>query len=195
EQEDLKEDDRAHASAMMAQAYIDLAIQDSAVAYISTAAELTDDKDLKGRYLFIKGQLYDQLGKKDSADLAFDEVIDLHRKTSRIYYVNAHIAKLHNMDVRGADRVAALELLEDLAENRENRPYLDKIYFQMGDYFYGTDSTDIAVDFYNRSLSEVSDDTYLRSLNYQTLGNIYFDAANYRAAGAYYDSTLSNLNQ
>lgn len=195
EQEDLKEDDKAHASAMLAQAYIDLQKEDSAIAYISTAAELTDDNDLKGRYLFIKGQLYDFLGKKDSANLAFDEVIELHRRIPRVYYINAHIAKLHNMDVRGEDRVAALELLEELAENRENRPYLDKIYFQMGDYFYGTDSLELAVEFYNRSLREESDDIYLRSLNYQTLGNINFDAANYQVAGAYYDSTLANLNQ
>lgn len=195
EQEDLEEDDLAHASAMLAQAYMDTEKEDSAVAYISTAAELTDDNDLKGRYLFIKGQLYDFLGKKDSANMAFDEVIDLHRRTSREYYINAHIAKLHNMDIRGEDRFAALELLEELAKDRENRPFLDKIYFQMGDYFYGTDSLDLAVDYYNQSLKQASDDIYLRSLNYQTLGNINFDAANYQMAGAYYDSTLANLNQ
>ena len=195
EQENLEEEDRAHASAMLAQAYIDIAKEDSAIAHISTAAELTDDNDLKGRYLFIKGQLYDFLGKQDSANLAFDEVIELHRRIPRVYYINAHIAKINNMDVRGEDRVAALELLEELAENRENRPYLDKIFFQMGDYFYGTDSLDLAVEFYNKSLRENSDDVYLRSLNYQTLGNINFDAANYPVAGAYYDSTLSNLNQ
>ena len=195
EQEDLKEDDKAHASAMLAQAYIDLAKEDSAITYISTAAELTDDNDLKGRYLFIKGQLYDFLGKKDSSNMAFDEVIELHRRTPREYYINAHIAKLQNMDVRGKDRVAALELLEELAEYRENLPYLDKIYFQMGDYFNGIDSLDMAVKFYNRSLRENSDDIYLRSLNYQTLGNINFDEADYQVAGAYYDSTLANLNQ
>src|SRR5690606_28696334 len=49
------------------------------------------------------------------------------------------------------------------------------------------------VEYFNRSLLTPSDDTYLRSLNYETLGNIYFDEANYKLAGAYFDSTLTQL--
>ena len=193
EQEELKEQDLSHASAMLAQAYIELGQVDSALGHIKTASEYTDDNSEKGRYLFIKGQLYDYLGKKDSANLAFDEVIDLHRRSPRIYYINAHIAKLNNLDFEGENKAATLEVLEDLAEERENRPFLDKIYFQLGDYHLRADSTELAIDYYNRSLRQLSDDTYLKSLNYQTLGNIYFDAANYQLAGAYYDSTLSKL--
>src|SRR5690606_4288389 len=94
EQENLKQEDRAHASAMLAQAFIDVAEEDSAIAYIGTAAELTDDNNEKGRYLFIKGQLYDFLGKQDSANMAYDEVIALKRKTPRIYHINAYVAKI-----------------------------------------------------------------------------------------------------
>ena len=195
EQDELKEHDLSHASAMLAQAYIDLGQIDSALVHIKTASEFTDDNTEKGRYLFIKGQLYDYLGKKDSANLAFDEVIDLNRRSPRIYYINAHIAKLNNLGLAGENQAEVLEVLESLADDRENRPFLDKIYFQLGDYHLREDSTDLAIDYYNRSLRQLSNDSYLNSLNYQTLGNIYFDAANYQLAGTYYDSTLSRLSE
>lgn len=195
EQESLKDQHKADASAMLAQAFIDLQQEDSAVAFIDTAATFTNSNEEKGRYLFIKGQLYNALGKKDSANLAFEEVIDLNRRTPRIYHVNAHLAKLNNQDVTGENGVAVLEQLNEMAEDRENRPYLDRIYFQLGEFHSSHDSTDLAVDYYNRSLRELSEDAVLQSLNYETLGNIYFDAANYKAAGAYYDSTLTRLQQ
>jgi len=81
----------------------------------------------------------------------------------------------------------------ELEENRENRPYLDKIYFQIAEYFNHIDSTALATQFYNKSLQASANDAFLQSVNYETIGNIYFDNANYRMAGAYYDSTLTKI--
>ena len=193
EQEVLKDQDRADASAMLAEAYINLSQIDSAVAPIKTAAAFTGNNNEKGRYLFIKGQLYDRLGMKDSANMAFEEVIDLKRKSSRIYLVNAQIARAQNLAAGSEDKAAILELLTEMERNRENRPFLDKIYFQLAEFHYNADSLELAVDYYNKSLRTPSEDSYLQSLDYQTLGNIHFDAANYETAGAYYDSTLLRL--
>lgn len=193
EQETLDKDNKADAFAMLAQAYINLTHLDSAVAPIKKAAELTGDNDRRGRYFFITGQLYNRLGKKDSANLAFDEVISLNRRTPRIYMINAHIAQAQNRAVGTEDKTEFLELLAKMEQNRENRPFLDRIYFQLAEFHYQMDSVDLAVDYYNRSLRTPGSDEYLQSLDYQTLGNIYFDAANYKLAGAYYDSTLQRL--
>ncbi|MFD2517396.1 type IX secretion system periplasmic lipoprotein PorW/SprE [Salinimicrobium flavum] len=192
-EEKLKEQDRAHASAMLAQAYINTGAQDSAVSHIRTAAELSDNKDDQGRYYFITGQLYNNLGKVDSADIAFQEVINLNRKTPRIYHINAHIARINNMDVGDAEKAAAFAMLTDLEKDRENRPYLDRIYFQLAEFHYQNDSVQLAVDYYNRSLRSPSSDLYLQALDYETLGNINFDAAQFETAGTYYDSTLQKL--
>lgn len=192
EQESLKEQDRADASAFLAQAYINLEEIDSAIAPIKVAAELTKNNDEKGRYLFIQGQLFDQLGMKDSANAAFNEIIALNRKSPRIYMMNAYIAKIQNSN-NPEDKAAILQLLNELQEDRENRPFLDKIYFQLAEFHYQMDSIELAVDYYNRSLRQPSENSYLQSLDYQTLGNINFDAANYKLAGAYYDSTLLRL--
>lgn len=191
--QELKDQDRADASAILAQAYINLAETDSAIAPIKQAAEFTKKNEEKGRYFFIKGQLYNELGLKDSANLAFDEVIKLKRKSPRIYMINAYVSRMQNLseDPRNEERI--LELLTDLEEDRENRPFLDKIYFQLAEFHYQRDSFDLATEYYNKSLRAPSDDTYLQSLNYQTLGNLNFDDSRFKTAGAYYDSTLLQL--
>lgn len=190
---DLEEEELAEASAIMAQAYINLDSLPEALPFIKLASEYEKNNELKGRYAYIKGQVYDRLEMRDSANLAYDEVIDLNRKSPRVYMINAYIAKARNFDYDKEDKVAFLELLTELEENRENRPFLDKIYNQIGEYYRNNDSIDRAVVFYNNSIKNFKNDDYLQSMNYRTLAEINFDAANYKAAGAYYDSTITNL--
>lgn len=194
ENEKLEEQNRAEASAMLGQAYINVSAIDSAVTKIKHAAEFTENKSKKGRYFYITGQLYNLLDKKDSANWAFREVIDLKRKSPRIYMVNAYIAQIQNTDASPDRKARILEMLNDLAEDRENRPYLDKVYFQLAEFHYNSDSIRLAVNYYNKSLRAPSEDLYLQSLDYETLGNINFDDANFEMAGAYYDSTLQKLD-
>ncbi|GAA4272191.1 hypothetical protein U6A24_19735 [Aquimarina gracilis] len=193
EQEYMKPQDYADAVAMKAQAYINLKQKDSAVTYINKAAVHTKNFEEKGRYLYIKGQLLNQLGYKDSANYAFDQVIALNRRTPRIYMINAEMAKARNFNYEIGNKEEFLELLTDLEENRENRPFLDKIYNQKAEYFKTLDSIDLAVVYYNKSLRTNSEDKYLESLNYYTLGDINFDRKEYATAGAYYDSTLQRM--
>jgi len=191
--ESLDNQDRADASAMLAQAYININYPDSAIAPIKAAAKYTENNDEKGRFLYIQGQLYNLQGKRDSANYAFDKLIDLNRKTPRIYLVNAQIEKSRNFNFETKDQNLLLESLTEMAENRENKAFLDKIYFQLAEYYMHIDSTKLATEFYNKSLKQPSNDNYLLSLNYETLGNISFDKALYKEASAYYDSTLTKI--
>ncbi|MDX1461506.1 MAG: hypothetical protein R3359_00500 [Marinirhabdus sp.] len=190
---DLEEEELAEASAIMAQAYINLDSLPEALPYIKLASEYEDDNELKGRYAFIKGQIYDRLQLKDSANMAYDEVIEMNRKSPRVYMINAYIAKAKNFDYETEDKVAFLELLQELEANRENRPFLDKIYNQLGEYYRNNDSLDRAIEYYNKSIKNYKQDDYLQSMNYRTLAEFNFDAAEYKTAGAYYDSTITNL--
>ncbi|MDC8002378.1 hypothetical protein POV26_15125 [Aequorivita todarodis] len=192
---DLSEEEIADGAAMMAQAFINLDSLQPALEYIKMASENVKDKELKGRYTFIKGQLYNRLGEKDSANLAFDEVIAMNRKTSRAYLINAYLEKGKNFDYEKGDRTAFLELLRDLEKNRENRPFLDRIYNQFGDYYRNSDSIETAVKYYNKSIKAFKQDKVLQAVNYQTLAEINFDNAEYKNAGAYYDSTLTFLEE
>ncbi len=192
--ERLDDQDLADASSSLAQAYINLNQLDSAVAPLYNAADFTDVNEEKGRYFYILGQLHNRLGETASANAAFDEVIELHRKSPRIYYVNAYVQKARNFDFNSGNEEYLLELLTELEEDRENRPYLDKIYFQLGEYYGRLDSTKKAIEYYNKSLRSPSSDIFLKSINYEILANINFDRADYQEAGKYYDSTLTYMS-
>ncbi|GAA4268713.1 tetratricopeptide repeat protein [Hyunsoonleella aestuarii] len=192
-QEELEDQDLADATSMLAQAYLNTKVVDTAITLLEIAADATKSNDERGRYKFIQGQLYNQLGYKDSANIAFDKVIELNRKTPRIYMIAAHIEKIKNFDYSNGDKQLLLEHLTDLEENRENRPYLDKIYHQIAEYHLKNKSDSLAVAYYNKSLRTNTPDKLLRAKNYETLGNMNFDVSLYRDAGAYFDSTMTNL--
>ena len=194
EEEDLNKQAVAEAAAMLSQAYINLQQLDSAIMPIKLASETIDDKEKQARYTFIKGQLYNNIGKIDSANIAFDEVIKLNRSIPRRYLINAYVEKAKNFDLDKGDKAEFEELLTRLETYYENRPYLDRIYLVMADYYQKLDSTDLAVTYYNKSLRTQSADNYLVSRNYLRLAEINFDNAEYKEAGNYFDSTLTNLD-
>ena len=192
-EENIEGQDLADASAALAQAYINTKSKDSAIAQLAIAAENTKVKREKARYHFIKGQLYNEFGKKDSANIEFDAIIEMHRQVPRSFYINAHLEKSYNTNLSGEDDIEFQEYLTELEENRENRPFLDKIYYRIAEYHRNKISDSIAEVYYNKSLRKTTSDKYLRSLNYETLGNMYFDKNVYKTAGAYYDSTLTAM--
>ena len=191
--EKLDDQDLADATATLAAAYINIQAQDSALTQLAIAAAHTKKNNEKARYNYIRGQLYNGFGYRDSANIAFDQVIDLHRKVPRAYYINAHLAKAANFDLESGDALAFEEYLMDLAENRENRPFLDKIFYRLAEFHNQANRDSLAVVFYNKSLRYSSGDRHLRALDYVTLGDLNFDKSEYKTAGAYYDSTLTNM--
>ena len=193
DQEELKDQDLADATSILAQAYINTKSLDSALTQIDIASNATKSNDERGRYRFIQGQLYNALGDKDSANIAFDRVIDLNRSTPRMYLISAHIEKAKNFDYNEGNKLEFIELLTDLEENRENRPYLDKIYHQIAEYHLNNQSDSLALAYYNKSLRTDTNDKVLKAKTYETIGDMKFIAAKYKSAGDYYDSTMVNM--
>jgi outer membrane protein assembly factor BamD (BamD/ComL family) len=70
---------------------------------------------------------------------------------------------------------------------------LDKIYYQIAEFHKKNDSDTIAEIYYNKSLRTNSQDKQLLALDYSNLGDMNFDRSQYKIAGAYYDSTMTNL--
>ncbi|MBW8242666.1 hypothetical protein K1F50_07620 [Muricauda oceani] len=193
--EKLKDQEYADANAVLAQCYINLNAPDTAIQKLKISQAYTKKNPEKGRYLFIIGQLYDQLGHQDSANYAYNKVIELNRKSPRVYMINAHLKKIQNTELTEGNREEMLEYLTDLEENRENRPFLDKIYRQVAQYHMAYEEDSLALAYYNKSIQATQGERKLYALNYQSLADYYFDEDEYRMAGSYYDSTLTNLNE
>ncbi len=191
--EKLEDQEYADARAMMAQAYINLKVLDTAVQQLKIASYYTKNKPEKGRYYYIIGQLYNRLQFKDSANYAFDKVIDLNRKSPRVYMINAEIQKIRNTEITDANKLEVFEHLTDLEENRENRPFLDRIFRQIAEFHLQGESDSLALLYFNKSLRATQNEPKLNALNYENLAEYNFDENEYKIAGAYYDSVLTNL--
>lgn len=190
----LEKQELADASAILAQGYINLKHKDSAISPIKVAIDNTKSMEEKGRYLFILGQLYNGIRERDTANIHFDRLIKLNRRVPREYLVNAYIAKARNLEIDSDDQIAFLDILNKLENNWENRPYLDRIYYEKAIFYFAADSLDIASKYYKKSLKTNSSDNYLRSLDYETLSKISFNNTEYTTAGKYMDSTLNLLD-
>tara|TARA_R110002033_G_scaffold4035_1_gene20922 strand:- start:300 stop:2843 length:2544 start_codon:yes stop_codon:yes gene_type:complete len=194
-QEYLSDQEYADARSMMGQAYINLKIPDTAIQQLKIASLYTKKNPEKGRYLYIIGQLYNELGFKDSANYAFDKVIDLNRKSPRVYMINAHLQKIQNTELADDNREEMYEYLTELEEDRENRPFLNKIFRQVAEFHLANKSDSLALLYYNKSLRATQNMPQLNALNYENLAIYNFDQNEYKPSGAYYDSVLQNLNE
>ncbi|WP_432264966.1 tetratricopeptide repeat protein [Croceitalea rosinachiae] len=191
--DELKDQEYADANAVIAQSYLNLKAIDTAIQKLKIAQSYTKKNEQRGRYLFIIGQLYNQLGLKDSANYAFDKVIALNRKSPRVYMINAHLKIIQNTKLTDSNYEEMFEYLTELEENRENRPFLDKIYRQIAKFHLETGSDSLAIAYFNKSLRATQQDRKLNSKNYENLAEYDFDQNEYKSAGAYYDSVLTNL--
>ncbi len=191
--EKLKDQEYADARAMMAQAFINLKVLDTAVQQLKIASYYTKKNPEKGRYYYIIGQLHNQLGHKDSANYAFDKVIALKRKSPRVYMINAEIEKIRNTKITPENEQMVVDHMADLEKNRENRPFLHKIYRQIAEYHLNKKSDSLALLYFNKSLRATQNEPKLNALNYENIAEYNFDGNEYKRAGAYYDSVLTNL--
>ncbi len=181
------------AHSTLAEAYIITEQTSAAISPLNTAIKLTNNDELKGRMLYIKSQLFQQLNRTDSAYAALNQIIELQRKTPRRYRIHSFLEQKKLEDYTAVPYDSTLMFFQELIENRENRPFLDYIFYEEAQFFNTRDSIDLAIESYNYSLRENSPDQYLVAQNYKSLGDIYFNQANYTTAGKYYDSTLVNL--
>lgn len=195
DKEGLTDQDKADAAAIMAQAYINLDTLPAALPMIKMAASMIKDKELQGRYRFIEAQIQNRLDQADSANVAFQQVIDLKRNTSRSYYVRSFLGQVKNFDFARGDTIALKELLWDLGQDRENRPFRDIIFHETANVYRVMSNIDTAVAYYNKSIEFYNEDRQLQANNYSTLADINFDLAEYQKAGKYYDSTLTFLEE
>ncbi|MFV5684909.1 tetratricopeptide repeat protein [Flavobacterium sp. GB2R13] len=190
----LKKQVFADANALLSEAFLNLEEKDSALAKLKIAEKYTKVKTERARYRFILGQLYEELGKKDSAIYSYESVIAMNRKSERKYVIQAYVKKAQLFDYKTGDTTAFLKTYNKLIADRENRPFLDVIYREKAVFYDKNNKQKTALNFYNASLKKATTDQYLIASNYRDLGNMYFKNADYPVAAKYYDSTLVKLD-
>ena len=180
----------AKANSVLSMAYLKLNKTNEALKTLDLAQRNTKDKNNKARLLYIKGQLYEKQNEIDSAKNTFNKISSFKRKISRNIYINAKVKALLYSEFLSSQK----EFLK-LIKNEENKPYLDKIYYNYSKLLFSTDSVAMAKNFLKMSIKENPLDKKLKSKAYTKFSELNFNDSNFLTAGRYLDSTLQVLDK
>ncbi|WP_456236595.1 type IX secretion system periplasmic lipoprotein PorW/SprE [Aureibaculum algae] len=172
----------------MAMAYQALDSTDLVIKHLDSAVLFSVDPKQKSRNLFILGQVYRNEQKIDSSNLYFEKLMNFNKAPLR-YQVHAQIDRAKNYTKEDSTALF-LARFKKLIKNRDNRPFLDELYYHKGLIESQNDSIKIGLEDFEKSLRAVNGIEYQKELTYEAIGNIYFDKAKFELAGAYYDSII-----
>lgn len=176
------------ANATLAESFLNLKQLDSASFYIKRAALEAPKRKNKARYLFITGQLFESLGKRDSAEWAFKEIIALKRKAPKKFLLQAKIKKtlLDTLNTL-TDRVS---FLQKILKNYENQTFEHFVNRAIGNLYLKQKEDSLALVYFDRSIDSPYLDPYTQIENNKDLADYYFKEGNYFISGNYLDKLL-----
>ena len=185
---DLPDFIREDANTALAMAYSKADTTELVRKHLWKATETSKNKTQTARNLFVLGQLYGLDKIKDTASIVFKKLINFKQAPYK-YKIHAAIELAKN-SVSDSSSLAILERYKKLIKNRDNRPYLDKLYYQVAVLKQESDNLEEAILFYNQSLRAKNGGAKQKTYSYEQLAKIYFKDLDYVTAGAYYDSIL-----
>jgi tetratricopeptide (TPR) repeat protein len=184
----------ADANALLAETFLNLEQKDSAIVKLKIAEKNTKLNSDRARYRFILGQLYQELGIRDTALIYYQKVIDMNRKAEREFVIQAYAKKAQLFDFQNGDSDAFVKRYNKLIADKENKPFKGILFYEMGVFYDKYNDQKLAKEFYNAAIKSASPDQYLIASSYRNLGDMYFKNTDYSSAAKYYDSTLVKMN-
>ena len=176
------------ANATLAESFLNLKQQDSAVFYIKRAALEEPKRKNKARYFFITGQLFESLEKRDSANWAFKEIIALKRKAPTKLMLQAKIKEtLLDTSKILTDRVG---FLKKILKNYENQAFEHLVNRAIGNLYLQQKEDSLALVYFDLSIASPYLDPYTQIENYKDLADYHFEQGNYLISGNYLDKLL-----
>jgi tetratricopeptide (TPR) repeat protein len=148
----------------------------------------SEDPQKKARNLFILGQLYRQENRINNSQEAFQEIIDF-KKAPYKYKMHAEIEKVKNFQIKGVPE-DAIPQLQKLIEIRENRPYLDVLYYHLGTLEAQRGQEEVALEYYKESVHAKNAKNFQKGVSFEAAGDIHFENSDYFLASTFYDSVL-----
>lgn len=176
------------ANATLAESFLNLKQLDSASFYIKRAALEAPKRKNKARYLFITGQLFESLGKRDSAEWAFKEIIALKQKAPKKFLLQAKIKKtlLDTLNTL-TDRVS---FLQKILKNYENQTFEHFVNRAIGNLYLKQKEDSLALVYFDRSIDSPYLDPYTQIENNKDLADYHFKEGNYFISGNYLNKLL-----
>lgn len=176
------------AHSAMAMAYTQIDSTHLVIDHLKKATYYFTDKEQSARNLFILGQIYREQEKIDSSNMVFESLTYM-KDIPRKYIVHAATERAKNYSIADSTSMVVYTL-KDLIQDRDNRPYLDELYYMSGLVELKNGNFDEAKGLFELSVIHNTKKPFQKSLSYERIGDYYFDKTSFEMAGAYYDSVL-----
>ncbi|MBN2261741.1 MAG: tetratricopeptide repeat protein [Prolixibacteraceae bacterium] len=160
---------------------------EEAIQYLNIGIKKIKGNKRKTRYNYILAQLYQETGNNEKALDAYQRVIRRRPEYEMLFNARINSASVFT----GQSNVASLRKeLTKMSKKKKNEPYLDQIYYALGNIMYNEGRIDDAIKLYRQSAAMSVSNTYQRALSCITLSDIYFDRKAYIPSGNYLDSAM-----
>jgi tetratricopeptide (TPR) repeat protein len=162
---------------------------DEAVPHLINAVKYAKKKADKSRYKFILAQVYQQKGENSKATELYSEIINKNP-----YYEMTFNAKINRAGTYNANDEGGKEIkreLDKMLKDEKNIDYQDQIYYALGNIAMKENQEKKALELYKMSSKTNVSNTYQKSRTYLAIADIYYDRRDYKNAQAYYDSTIT----
>ena len=182
---------RALANAAFADYYIKAQEPEQAIPYLAKAVKGFKGSD-KVRMSFLLGQLYEDVGDKHSAYLAYKQAGSSSGSTYRTKF-NARIKQ--SAVYEGANIASEVKALKRMARYDRNKEYLDQIYYAIGNLYLSHGDTLTAIENYRLAAEKSTRNGVDKAISQLTLGGIYFNRRQYDFAQPCYAEAIPLVNE
>ena len=182
---------RALANAAFADYYIKAQDPEQAIPYLAKAVKGFKGND-KVRMNFLLGQLYEDIGDKHNAYLAFKQAGSSSGSTYRTKF-NARIKQ--SAVYEGSNIASEVKALKRMTRYDRNKDYLDQVYYAIGNLYLSHGDTLSAIENYRLAAEKSTRNGVDKAISQLTLGGIYFDRRQYDFAQECYAEAIPLVNE
>ena len=182
---------RALANAAFADYYIKAQRPEEAIPYLAKAVKGFKGNE-KVRMNFLLGQLYEEVGDKHNAYLAYKQAGSSSGSTYRTKF-NARIKQ--SAVYEGANIASEVRALKRMTRYDRNKDYLDQIYYAIGNLYLTHGDTLSAIENYRLAAEKSTRNGVDKAISQLTLGGIYFNRRQYDEAQVCYAEAIPLVNE
>ena len=182
---------RALANAAFADYFIKAQQPEEAIPYLAQAVKGFKGNE-KVRMNFLLGQLYEDVGDKHNAYLAYKQAGSSSGSTYRTKF-NARIKQ--SAVYEGANIASEVKALKRMTRYDRNKDYLDQVYYAIGNLYLTHGDTTNAIENYKLAAEKSTRNGVDKAISQLTLGGIYFDQRQYDDAQPCYAEAIPLVNE
>jgi tetratricopeptide (TPR) repeat protein len=153
-----------------------------AIPFLELALSKENDKDMQQRFGYLLAQLYHKTNDDNAAYDAYSKVIKLNPPYEMDFNARISRAQLNTENV-----FKVRKELRSMLKNRNNKDYLDQLYYALGNTYLTHGDTLQAIDNYKFSADTSSRKGIDKAVTLITLGDLYYKKREYVLAQPCYD--------